>query len=372
MYLRQLSKELPPLIDGDATSEPLAIEIQSAPGVGKSDTMRQLVKEWSARDGVEWGIGVAFLATYTPVDLLGYMVPMKREVTNADGTTETITVADYTMPPWMFSIDGRPLNSFKRFVLVLDEYDKGEPDVKKTSAELLLHGAIGPWRLHNGRVIIACSNRSEDRSGGTKTFDFVINRRGLIHIQPDFLSWNKWAIEHGVASIMRLYAQKKPQIIFSGNVPKEQGPFCTPRSFMAFANYLERRKVGNDYRLDDEDDLTTVLEIGSGIIGEPAARDILTFFKLRHETPDFDDIVAKPMDTMLPQPADAKMLICYECALKITAATAKPVVEYIERLPKEYAVAFVKAAAQRDHRLMQDKTFMGWVQKNASLMNAIA
>ena len=49
----------------------LAIELISRPGRGKSQTIRRIRDQMSARDGEEWGYADLFLATQTPPDLIG-------------------------------------------------------------------------------------------------------------------------------------------------------------------------------------------------------------------------------------------------------------------------------------------------------------
>ena len=77
----------------------ISTHLKSAPGRGKSEFVEDLVKFLSKRDGFEWGFTTCFLATYTPSDLLGYMVPTK--VTNPDGTGSLASV--FTTPPWMMT-----------------------------------------------------------------------------------------------------------------------------------------------------------------------------------------------------------------------------------------------------------------------------
>ena len=56
----------------------IAVELQSSPGVGKSEFVTQLVKKLSARDNEEWGMSTMFLATQVPTDLSGYQFKGER------------------------------------------------------------------------------------------------------------------------------------------------------------------------------------------------------------------------------------------------------------------------------------------------------
>ena len=118
--------------------------LKSPPGRGKSDFVEDLVDYLSKRDGFEWGFVTCFLATYTPSDLLGYMVPTK--ITHADGTAGLASV--FTTPNWMMTKPtaefphGRHINTFKRGIVFLDEFGQADGDTKKRAAQLMLKGEV--------------------------------------------------------------------------------------------------------------------------------------------------------------------------------------------------------------------------------------
>lgn len=374
MYLNQLRKEIETYFDIGLT-----VELQSPPGVGKSDWVENLAAELSERDGFEWGYGRAFLGTYTPIDLMGYMIPVKKKVM-VEGVETEIMVSEYTLPPWFFAVDGRPLNSFKKAILLMDEYGQGEPDVKKTAADLRLHKRIGPHQLADSVNIICASNRAKDRSGVTKSFDFEINRVAYLNIEPDFASWEAWASKQRIEPIFILFARKYPNLIFNGEVPKDQGPFCTPRSYVAAVKMIRGRaemmkrlgiaSAGN-YGFADQNEGAVVQEQLNGIIGEAASVQMAGWMRMRLETPDYADIVKDPKGVDMPSKPDAKMLVCYECAYHVKSSDMAPVIEFIKRMPPEFHVTFAKTAVKRDHRLLVQQDMHQFIKGNTALLNAI-
>jgi hypothetical protein len=368
MYLNQFKQRARMYLDKGIT-----VELRSAPGIGKSETIVQLVEEYSQRDGFQWGLAVAMLATYTPPDLLGYLVPDNRMVTQLDGTEVATKVSTFTMPPWMLSVEGKPLNSYKRGILFLDEYDKADPDVKRASAEILLNGGVGSWQLHDGIGVIAASNRSEDRSGSTKSYDFVINRRAEIDIQPDVGAWEDWAVRAGVHPFFVAFAKRNPEVVFSGKVPDKQGPFCTPRSLVNLSRLFEGIMTPEgQFQISGKGEEMMALEMATGMIGAAASAHLVTWMKLRTETPDFADIVKDPANTKIPAKPDGVMMVCYDMAHRVDVTTIAPVVEYAMRLKPEFQITFGAAAIKRDHRLiaapaMRDK----FIKANTSLINLI-
>ena len=353
---KQVASILPLFLD-----QRIAVELQSSPGLGKSDIIEQLIHSLSVRDGFEWGHAELFLATQTPPDLLGYMMPERR---NIDG--QEYRVSAWTMPAWMMTKDGKPLSHYRRGILFLDEYGQGEADVKRASAQLLLKGELGPWRLPEGWAIVAASNRSEDRSGVTKSFDFVINRRAQIEMLPNLDDWTEWATRNNVSPLTITFANQHPEVVFSGKVPEKQGPWCTPRSLVMADKML--MAMTENGKLPDGPVAQSVV---ASLIGTPAARQYFVFVQLENEMPKFDTIVAGPGTVPVPKRPDAQMLVCYNLAHRVSADTVDAVATYMNRFPKEFGVTFVKAATARDYKLINTPAFKKWCSDNSSLMAAL-
>jgi len=344
----------------------ISVQLKSAPGRGKSEFVEHLVKVLSERDGFEWGFAKLFLATQQVPDLMGYLFKGERDF----GDGKKITVSEPTLPLWQITTQGKPTWAYKRGILFLDEYGQAEADTKRVSAELFLNKELGPWVLGGenkaGWGVIAASNRASDRSGVTKEFDFVINRRGEYDISDDLVSWEKWATAHGVSPLTIAFAIQNPQILFQDGVPEKQGPWCTPRSLVM----LDRKMRVKQKRIGQFPDDARTVEGAIGLIGAGATQ-YFAFVRLEREMPKFESIVANPSQAKLPLKPDAQMLVIYSLAHRVTAATLKPVIEYIERMPKEFAVTFAKAACNRNHDLVIDPAMRAWSSQNASLMAAL-
>lgn len=336
----------------------IATEFVSAPGRGKSSFVRQTKAEMEKLTGEPWGITTMMLATQSPTDLLGFMIP---------GERNGVRVSEYTLPPWMQTEDGKPLSAYRRGIIFLDEYGQGEVDVKRASAELLLNGQIGPHKKPDGWSVIAASNRAGDRSGVTKSLDFVINRRLEIHITDDIRSWEDWAFTAGVSPVAISFAAQNPQIVFSEGVPKDQGPWCTPRSLVMADNLLKHMvPEGSPYP-----EHASAIELVSGLIGKGAAAQMFAFIRLDHQMPKYEDIVRAPKTTPIPDTADARMLITHTLASRVTMDDCSPVVTYMERVPKEFSVSFARAVARRAPDLINHDAFGEWCDNNASLLAAV-
>lgn len=337
------------------------IFLKSAPGRGKTTVLAGAPAMLSQRLGLNIGLVLINGPLLTPADSIGYLVPKHME----DGRTESV----YTDPFWFRTREGKRLDEYDGGIIVVDEADKMDGDVKKVIGEAALTGRLGPHKLPDGWIIWMAGNRQSDRSGSTKELDHLINRRMEIDVTDDLDSWNTFAVTHGVMPLTIAFANQNPQIVFSDGVPEKQGPWATPRSIVEADSYLQVLAAAHNGVM--QDDPTTVEEV-AGMIGDGAAAQLFAFVRLEREMPKYEEIVANPDKAKLPSKPDAQMLVCYNLAHRITQGDATPVVDYIERMPKEFSVIFAKAAIRRDPKLIGTQAFTGWVKRNSSLMAAIS
>jgi hypothetical protein len=344
----------------------IAVELESAPGVGKSEFVAQLVAKLSARDDEEWGFSKLFLATQQVPDLMGYLFKGDRDF----GDGKSITVSEPTLPLWQITEGGKPTWHYKRGILFLDEYGQGEADTKRVSAELLLNKRLGPWTLggdnRNGWGVIAASNRAKDRSGVTKQFDFVNNRRRVYNVTPSVEAWIDWATAHDVTPLTISFAASNPTLVFSDEVPDKQGAWCTPRSLVKNDDAMKVKQARLGYFPDD----AKTIEGAMGLIG-PTAAQYFAHVRLEKEMPKFEVIVRDPENAKVPLKPDAQMLVVFNLAHRVEVKNIKQVIQYISRMPKEFAVTFAKAACKRNHQLIVDPAMRAWSASNASMMAAL-
>jgi hypothetical protein len=104
------------------------------------------------------------------------------------------------------------------------------------------------------------------------------------------------------------------------------------------------------------------------MIGHEAAMAVLNFVRLDQQMPTIEAIVAHPDTTPLPDSLDARYLVCFSLAHRVTEKTAERVLTYVDRLGKEFSVTFAKAACGRMPMLALTEAFTDWARGNSSLM----
>lgn len=364
----------------------------SPSGYGKSTMcMSAFVKlkaDYTAM-GKTIGLGIIFAATQTPPDLIGYQFKGERTfklpspVQHPNGTvsdTVTVTVTDPSVPLWMLDVfTGKPASMFDMFVVLIEEYGQGEPDTKRALAEIFLNGGTAPWYLPPGSARWGATN-SGTRYGVTKDFLFAISRRTLIDIVPDVdvlvSHWDKPYSHQGrewqPSAVWKAWAKTSGQSVIFEKEPKEDGPWCNPRTMMAADRIYQVMEEENGGRPVAPDD-PLLLDLFAGTIGMPATMSCLQHLQFRTELPSYSDIIADPAKAMVPTRPDLKLLMVYELANQTKPADMDACISYMKRInAKDMEVTYVMALMRRDHRAMFNlPALQAWISANSALLTLV-
>jgi hypothetical protein len=333
-----------------ATGRRFSIELQSGPGLGKSEMIKQLgpmLAKDLGLDPLEFAVKSCFLTTMEQPDVRGFGLPAK--------DTDGAAIMQYTRAPWM-----PRATDPKHGILNLDEFRQGGHDVQKPAAELLLNGAVGESQLPITYMVVACSNRESDRSGVNRELAFITNRRMVIQIEPNLNAWVKWAErpENNIHWAAIAYAKHMPADIFQDKVPDKPGPFATPRSLVQ-ASFL----IG---QLDDK----LMGEACQGLLGEGTGAKFVAFLRVAESLPKYEDIVADPKRAKVPDAdrPDAQFATMQMVAHRCDADTVEPAFEYLMRLPREFQIAALQTVLHRTPAITTVPQFRDWLTKNATLV----
>lgn len=332
-----------------------SIYLKSAPGRGKTETIMSIPALLEKKHpGKRFGLVVINGGCFTLTNATGYLWPEERE---NEGR-----YSQFTRPDWWLA-DDYPLESYAGGLIFIDEWDKMDIESKKITGEAALSGRLASHQLPPGWVVWGAGNRSQDRSGSTKELDHLINRRREIEVQDDMVSLLEWGVRNALLPETLTFIEANPQVVFEP-LPEKQGPWCTPRGIAGADRYL--RLLARDKGVIPTD-ATTIEEI-SGDIGPGAAAQYFAMIRLGMEMPKYEDIVKNPGSVKVPAKIDAQMLVSHSLAARVSSEDAGKVLQYVDRMPKEFAVTFARSATQRDPALVNSKAFMAWIGANSSLI----
>lgn len=350
MKLKEIIENAVPLyVDGSC------LYFRSPPGRGKTTTIESLPPILSSALGKNIGLSLVSGPNLQPGDTVGFGIPK-----HGDKHSQMV----FTLPFFWTTSEGKLLEEYDGGIIFVDEADKMDVDIKKVMGEMALSGRCGPHRLPPGWVVWMAGNRAEDRSGSTRELDHLINRRFEIDIHDDIDGWKDWAVRNNVHHSIIHFAENHVDIVFPTKPPEKQGPFCTPRSLVK-AGHMLATLAGNAEELPTHD---LAKELATAAIGGPAAGQLFANLMLAAELPSMEEIMADPDKARLPTKPDAQMLVCYKLVSLSKPENLRSVIQYIERLPADFAATYAKGVVNRAPVLVANPAMMEWSKRNSSLM----
>lgn len=341
-----------------------ALHIIGPPGVGKTDVMRgEVVQILSDHFGEQFGFHDCMVPTYDAPDYRGFLIPTKDD----QGKPTSFFTRSAAMPSRSY------LEQFPRGIMFMDERNQTDALSQKALAPVILEKRFGEERLPEGWWVVSASNRMADGSGVNKALKHLINRERIIQIEPAVLPWALYAEARGIHPMLIAFAKHRPGIVFSDTVPKEDAPFCTPRSYVSAAEFLAL-VAGKDDKGEPNMKIPNdqiVIQMVAGDIGEAAAAELFAFLKVVDELPTIDEIHADPKGCKCPKElsaayAAAQMLIHFANPSNIDKLWT-----FAERLAKELQVSTAKSLIEKGGgTLLNSKALNTWIMAHKTLIVA--
>ena len=362
MTLNEIAARMPAWYMASVEDDGPAFHIESAPGRGKTTVMKRFPEIMKSVDS-EGDYGFVYIngLTITLPWLCGFMQMNVHE-------TLKKSVSHFSLPYWWFTKENRPIDSYSGGMIFIDEEDKMPPEERKLTRDMKLLKRVGTHWLPPGWVVWSAGNRAKDRSGSTKTFDFIINSQILIEVRDSTEDWVNWAKKNKVLPEIINFGESNPQILFM-NAPAVQGPYATPRSIAQADIYL--RSCMAAYSTSKIPlDVTTQSEIAGGI-GKEAAEAMFLSIRMGQELPSYGDCVANPKGIKIPDEPDKLRLFAYKLADYAKPYDSVALGVLLDRMPQEFQFMFVKMARDRNIQILLQPEFRAWTKKNAGLIAII-
>ena len=303
-----------------------------APGVGKSDVVKQTAKDL----GLE--LRDVRLALLDPIDLKGFPVvdTLKKKMS------------------WL-AADFLPTKG--KGILFLDELNAAVPTVQAASYQLILDRAIGDYKLPAGWYVMGAGNRAQDRAVVNEMPSALKSR--FIHLDYDVNvdDWNEWAMVNEIHTDVRAFIRFRPNLLHSHDAATNPRSFPCPRTWK-FVNDIYKSNLSQDMEF----------EMIKGTVGEGASAEFSGFVRLIKDLPTVDEVLLDPVRARLPASPAAMYALVTALDAKVTVANIARVMSYVERMPTEFQVLFIRSAMRRDTKLSGTKTYMDWGIKNSNVL----
>ncbi len=344
-YIRLINKRLP------MKTMP-AVMLWGAPGVGKSQGVRQIAEKIKANTGKEVAVTDVRLLLFNPIDLRG--IP----TANADRTLAV------WLKPQIFQMDS---GDGTVNILFLDELSAAPQSVQAAAYQIALDRVIGEHRLPENCIVIAAGNRVTDRSVAYKMPKALANRLLHIDVEGSFEAWKKWAVRSGINDKVIGFLSFRNNYLMSSDQSADELAFTTPRSWEMVSNILNFV----------DDDVERMYHLIAGTVGTGAAVEFRTWVQVYKDLPTMEDIFEGKMPP-LPKNTDAMYALTaamtnYARAHKDNMKLIGNSIRYAEKMPPDFAAVLLKdyMYIEENYRdkLMRIPEFIRWVSLKGSLIN---
>ena len=325
--VRCVTKQLVPMISG-------------SPGLGKSDLVRQIAKQYNL-----FVIDMR-LSQCDPTDLNGF-------------PTITDERASYK-PMDIFPIEGdTPPKGYSGWLLFLDEINSAVRATQAAAYKLVLDRMIGQKKLHGNCITICAGNLATDKAIVADMGTAMKSRLVHLVVRADHNDWIDWANSTKIDPRITAYIGFRPENLHNFDPQHDDLTFPCPRTWEFLSKLVEDE---TDIKLSD-------LPLYAGTVGEGAAHEFVSFTKCFAKLPTIQHIVSSPNSAPVPDEPGT----LYACSSLVAKNADKtniiPIIDYVDRMPVEFKVITMKAIGKRDKALIRNSPeFAKWIANNAKLV----
>jgi hypothetical protein len=336
----------------------IPLYIVGPPGCAKSAVVNQYT------EGIEYNIlKLDPPKTWDPIDARG--IPA-----GVNGRTVWLP------PDYMDTAD-------KPTVIFIDEIGILPPTSQAFLNGLLYGRELGGHPIPESAMVVAAGNRVSDGAAVNRMPSHTATRIVHLLMTVDLDDVTKWWLENGVATPIiayhrftggsKLYPMYNSDLSpmtcgLCGKTKLEAGELCSHclRAQPTFPN-LRTWHYASDM-LQQNLSPAIELDVLSGCIGQPSALELKGYLDLYRALPSLDVVLMAPRTAPVPENMAALYAIATALGRRATDTNMDAVVQYIDRLPPEFAVLCMKDTGSRDKSLLDTRAAMSWMARNNDVM----
>ena len=240
------------------------VMIWGAPGIGKSDVVKQ-IRDEESREVID-----IRLPLWEPTDIKG--IPFYNSKTNA---------MEWAPPVEL------PSDPKSNAILFLDEINAAPPAVQAAAYQLILNRQVGAYKLPEGVSIVAAGNRETDRGVTFRMPAPLSNRFVHLEMKADFEDWFEWATRNNIHADVAGYVSFAKQDLYDFDPRGSSKAFATPRSW-SFVSQLLTEHLSE----------SVLTDLIAGAVGEGLAIKFMAHRKIAADLPNPTDILSGKIKTM--------------------------------------------------------------------------
>jgi len=266
----------------------------------------------------------------------------------------------------------------KPVIIMIDEYGKANPGVRRALNRLMLERKMGGRTLHPDSIVFATTNLGAENVGDMMQAH-ELNRITRVRVaKPSIDDWIAWGINNGLDHTLLAWVKDNPQVFqtFEDVKDPQDNPyifhpgeqrvsFVTPRSLEKASNILKQR--------DKIDSHTTTAGL-IGTIGDRAAMDLMAHVAVGDQLPSLQSIKETPNEANVPTSPAAVCMVVYRTLATIESDWVNNWMDYLVRLDKEAQALFANGVRKPKYAkqalMFTNKKFANWARENGYMFAA--
>lgn len=312
--------------------------IWGSPGIGKSEIMRQVVDSRATKTK-PYELRDVRLGLLDPTDIKGFPSP--------DAKAGVMR----WLPPDFLPTKGQGL-------LFLDEMNTATPAVQASAYQLVLNRKVGNYELPPGWDVAAAGNNESDRAVTHRMSTALANRLAHLHLEVDVAEWVQHAMRCGIDADRVAFIRFRTNLLHAFDPNTKTHAFPSPRSWFMLDKIVSTAKLPRDV------EYATL----NGVVGEAAATEYTAFIRAIKDLPQIDEILLTPDRAMVPTAPNTQYAITTMLGMSTSEANFGRVMQYIDRLPKEFQVVYIRDCLQRVNKIKLDPAFKTWGLANGDVI----
>lgn len=233
-------------------------------------------------------------------------------------------------------------------ILFCDEIDKANRAIQNVTNRIFHEGKLGLHTLPEGSIVCGTSNRVSEGLGDNRPANMRDRTVSLDIAMPSSEEWiMDYALPNNVHPTVITAVSENPQFLqdFMDVAKPEDNPYIMHPDALDREHGTSCRSLDNGSRAlyrGERDGLSSgvIAHVLQGIIGAPAAAEMISIHTLHSELPKKEDIRKSPETAKIPSKAAAMCLFVYTAIQWAEPKDVAPLMTYLKRLPLEQQAMF--------------------------------